>query len=785
MSEETTKTIDPFERIRRDVKKHGLIFQIEGIYDYKEGPINVGSDLCAGEAGLQVGDVSLIAKNNGKDIKFTTCCLKDKICVGEDIIVGSDNTCTEDIYRVNDYDFDPTVKELVVFDNSTKNINQSIRLFEGNSTPIQTAVVELLDENGFLSRVFKPGFQVDDIIGRCANLSFNVDCKDHPEVSKSIVKGAIVELEWRPCSVVLTIQAASSLLDREIFSDPFKGELASDLDLISKDFSVNNITGDELLTSVDDFSSYLLIGSDERAEVSGPVTEPTPGNLVVGSRGSFGDGIFTQQSETEVKAIYKVESNVIDVVLKLMVSGSETGGVYDVYPVGAGISPDFIDVQRFLDIQQTFFISHPDICVWFKDGENLRDLLEKEILGPFGMTLTTKGDGTISVVKLAPAIFREEQLELNACNITNPLRLRWTRSNKRYYYSSVSFFYDFDIVNCSPREASIKVSTESLNRFSKSGFRNLDLVSRGTKREDDSVILSESCKYLDRFQFGAKYFRGVETFLDIGICLDVGDVVRLNTSGLEISSDVRGDREGEEILLEVVSKRIDLKKNKATLDLLSTGFDTQARFGLIAPSSKIDQASSTITKLSLLPSFGSADISEEIDKWCDFVGETMSILDECGELVHEGIISAVDATGVTFTPALVAPLTECHFLEPGAFVCDGIESKWEKTFVHIQEALDVIGVTSDNRPVLNLEDVGCAFPLPEPSNSPCFDIDPTTPKRPAFIQSEDSCRTSSEFFICNIQGGAIVPDRDIDIQIEPGDKIMIGGIDSNQAYRMF
>jgi hypothetical protein len=149
------------------------------------------------------------------------------------------------------------------------------------------------------------------------------------------------------------------------------------------------------------------------------------------------------------------------------------------------------------------------------------------------------------------------------------------------------------------------------------GNKTLVIDSKGLKDDLSGSTLANAAnsRMLSRYEGAAEYIDGLEILFSSAITINVGDIIILDPTNLNIVDPTNQSRERSSGLWEVVNKDINLK-GQAKIDLVNTSFNLTSRYGLVSAASKvktvISQTKFVIEGLSAFPKFGS---SAEYRKW--------------------------------------------------------------------------------------------------------------------------------------------------------------------------
>ena len=296
---------------------------------------------------------------------------------------------------------------------------------------------------------------------------------------------------------------------------------------------------------------------------------------------------------------------------------------YNTLSFGAGLKPYQVDIDQFNFIANLFSAQLPEYDFYLKDGINLKEFIDSEVLFPSGI-FTVPRKGRISINKAAPPIASAETPKLNETNVKNATRIRINRSFNQRFYNAVQYRFNEDSLDDRFLSGEIFLSAESVERIP-IGNRVLKIDSKGLRDNADSLQLVETnaLRYLDRYQFGAEQLK-LDVNFATGFSIEISDSVILEGAGLKLSDSNNGTRDFSPRVMEVVNKSFNLKAGAITLTLVDSSFSARARYGTIAPSSRLGSGSTTTT-LTLKRSYGTLDTEFERDKWEQYVGQRIRI----------------------------------------------------------------------------------------------------------------------------------------------------------------
>lgn len=298
---------------------------------------------------------------------------------------------------------------------------------------------------------------------------------------------------------------------------------------------------------------------------------------------------------------------------------------HDVLALGVGLRPDQVDIDEFTKTKELFGNSLPNYAVYLKDSITAKDLIDKELLLP-ARAFSIPRKGRVSLTLAKPPIADQRLVKLNETTVLNASSISVQRATTSDFYNSVNYRFQVDSLEDRFLASRIRVSATSLDRI-KIGNKPFIIESQGLRvtPENEVVISLNSARLLDRFQFGAEKLLGVQVLFSEGYTIEVGDVVLVEDLQLvdsQVDDVIRGLKPR---LFEVVNRRFNFRNGSIILDLLDSAYAADSRFGVISPSSQINQVVNP-TRLQLTKSFN-VRVEQESEKWRGYEGQNLLIHD--------------------------------------------------------------------------------------------------------------------------------------------------------------
>lgn len=351
----------------------------------------------------------------------------------------------------------------------------------------------------------------------------------------------------------------------------------------------------------------------------------------------------------------------------IIISGSDIGddtgpfevvfrSKYNTLPIGCSISPDYIDVERFEEINTFYYSSIPTYRFYIKDSINMKDFLEQEVFFPASLYLCPR-KGRISCSIARPAIGGFNTYTLNEDNVLEPENRAISRSLNQNFYNGINFYFDEDSIESDDFiNKIINVDAESVQRFNV-GIRPLVIKSKGLRTDlnADLFIEKSTQRFLDRYKFCAETIN-VKVKLEVGVPVEIADTIIYGSPGIQITDINEGSRNFQPRVWEIINKEINIEN--VDLTLLETKYGIYGRFGMVSPNSYVASGSTTNT-IYIKKSFATSDTEYESLKWSGFVGEDILIRNEDWSVQYICKLVEVDdilGDNLTVSGLLTAPI---------------------------------------------------------------------------------------------------------------------------------
>lgn len=297
---------------------------------------------------------------------------------------------------------------------------------------------------------------------------------------------------------------------------------------------------------------------------------------------------------------------------------------YNLFPEGMGMSPDDVDVERHETLRQRFSATVANYTFYLKDTINGKDFLTEQIYYPSGFyAIPRKAKASVGIT--VPPIAEDNIITLNELSVVKPSDLKPTRSIDKNFFNAYIIKYDELAFADKFTSAKVFVSEDSQNRIQNVGNKPKTIEAKGLRTDGatDTLTRINARRFLERYEFASESIPNIRVLFKDGFKVDVGDTVIFGSPELKVTDLKQGSKDFQPKLYEVVNKKLDLRTGDVTLDILSTNFEIDGRYGIISPSSLV--VSGGTDHVIIKDSFSTVSPNKEKDKWIDYINEKIYI----------------------------------------------------------------------------------------------------------------------------------------------------------------
>lgn len=410
----------------------------------------------------------------------------------------------------------------------------------------------------------------------------------------------------------------------------------------------------------------------------------------------FTNGANNLSSWTEITNVVTIDTGTYIVLDATLADEAMTSGVVEFLSqyntlgkAGIGLYPDEVDITKH-DFLRRNFLFNFDYRFYIKeDIEELKEFIESELYRPAGCySLPSDKDGLsrISVGLHAPPLPNESIVVLSRENITKPDVISIDRSVNKNFYNAILVKY-----NDSPLDDKLtrKVFTIPGTNYLPDYKGNRPLVIESLGMRDDlsgaSLSASVSSKLLNRYQAAAEHITKLDILFSAAVQINVGDIIILDPTDLNILNPSGQNRNREKGLWEVVNKELDIK-GMARVDLTNTSFNLSVRYGLISATSRvrtvISQSKFVIESPLAYPKYGS---DAEYRKWENLAGVAVKIRSSNWSDVFETNITNVSLNTITLADMVPFTIVSGMLMELSNYDFVNITSEQKLIYAHFSD----------------------------------------------------------------------------------------------------
>lgn len=282
-----------------------------------------------------------------------------------------------------------------------------------------------------------------------------------------------------------------------------------------------------------------------------------------------------------VQFVYKVEENPIDILIKLLVSGSGDLSVWDAYPDGAAIDSSLLDITSMTAIRDSFFAGETFRFYFYDVQDLLKDIIEPELLQGCNIRLIENAaDNKISIAILDQSDITAAVEELNESN-TFP-KPSW-QSDDNEIETSVKVHYAWsEGLQDYTRERTFD-DTDAIAKYGPKRVRTMEFKGMQADLNGNNLAADRGLRYLERFST-PRTTVSCTSFMSTSL-YNIGDKVLVSSSELP----QEGGGLGMSSVLEIMSKGINFTTGLVKYNLRFTSY-TNLRRGAISPSPLISAA---------------------------------------------------------------------------------------------------------------------------------------------------------------------------------------------------
>lgn len=317
---------------------------------------------------------------------------------------------------------------------------------------------------------------------------------------------------------------------------------------------------------------------------------------------------------------------------------------------GLSIKPDEVDIKEHLSVQ-SLFLSSFDYDIYIKDTIDGRTFISEELYNPASaFSIPRKSQASVGVH--TPPLPTVLIPTLDQTNVTNPSKLSIRRTINKNFFNTVVYRFEDDPLEDKFNNVNITQDGTSITRIPV-GNKALEINSKGMRTGLSAVANANSAanRRLSKFRFGAEEIIGINVLFSTGYSLEIGDLVILDLTSLQLSDIQSGTRAGESRLFQVTNRKINFRNGQISIDIVDTNFDKDIRYGLLSPSSQVKSGAST-TVFTIEQAFASEFGANEFKKWTGFIGASVVVRNPAFSISGVSTILAINGNQITVASTL-------------------------------------------------------------------------------------------------------------------------------------
>ena len=237
---------------------------------------------------------------------------------GDDIVFGQSGLF------FNGLILDESILPYIDLNKTTNQITQQLQADKGGSQSVTSFDVGIIDKDQIITELITPNKTVVDILGVKARLYLSLEGAGHPKDSILFFSGIVAGASSGAGYVNINLASPEKLKNLEIFPK-VSTELTASITNVATTINVVSTTDFSLPADSGTLRTYLLL-NDEIIEYTGKTATSFTGCV----RGQFGTIAAAHNINDNIESAYRLQGNLRDLSLKLMLSGINTPYATDI-----------------------------------------------------------------------------------------------------------------------------------------------------------------------------------------------------------------------------------------------------------------------------------------------------------------------------------------------------------------------------------------------------------------------------------------------------------------------
>ena len=237
---------------------------------------------------------------------------------GDDIVFGQSGLF------FNGLILDESILPYIDLNKTTNQITQQLQADKGGSQSVTSFDVGIVDKDQVITELITPNKIIDDVLGVKARLYLSLEGAGHPKDSILFFSGIVAGASSGAGYVNINLASPEKLKNLEIFPK-VSTELTGNITNSATSINVVSTTDFSLPADAGTLRTYLLL-NDEIIEYTGKTGTSFTGCV----RGQFGTIAAAHNINDNIESAYRLQGNLRDLSLKLMLSGINTPYATDI-----------------------------------------------------------------------------------------------------------------------------------------------------------------------------------------------------------------------------------------------------------------------------------------------------------------------------------------------------------------------------------------------------------------------------------------------------------------------
>lgn len=237
---------------------------------------------------------------------------------GDDIVFGQSGLF------FNGLILDPLILPYIDLNKTTNQITQQLQADKGGSQSVTSFDVGIIDKDQVITELITPNKVISDVLGVKARLYLSLEGAGHPKDSILFFSGIVAGASSGAGYVNINLASPEKLKNLEIFPK-VSTELTANITNVATTINVVSTTDFSLPADAGTLRTYLLL-NDEIIEYTGTTATSFTGCV----RAQFGTIAAAHNINDNIESAYRLQGNLRDLSLKLMLSGINTPYATDI-----------------------------------------------------------------------------------------------------------------------------------------------------------------------------------------------------------------------------------------------------------------------------------------------------------------------------------------------------------------------------------------------------------------------------------------------------------------------